>query len=496
MLINADNNSLIDATYIDDFLLTYRTFIECPTYITSKLLEWFLNNSYDIKKKVYRIILLWITNHFNDFETNKQLYEFIENFQELLNKEKMFDEFRMITIAISTKSKPRTITLARSKRDEQLQFQIQGGWDKGYGIFVSRIERDSKVHELGLRKGDQILEVNGQLFHYLPYTQALDILKSFTHLSIKVKYNPMAFNEMLLHPEKSPHRNKKAKNLMLKPQNNFNNLNDQLNNSCNNGTTTNKTVNVPTISLTNTPNNHYKAEMNNNKMLTPRSKSKEPSHNNNINNNHLVNSTSSSSSSSSSSNTSNSISISTAARGFKKAFDKLNKISKSSTHKDILSDFTSTSASSSAPSLKSITRSPSPSANLLYTSNPLTLTTTANITTTTAATTKFTQSTSNNCISTITTIPSISSIKSNSNHDIQNSIENLTNVNTNENNNNNNTTTNVAPFIYDESIATEHVLKIYRNDQTFKYLVVHKVNLSSLAASLQLFRLLLYLCLL
>ncbi len=37
----------------------------------------------------------------------------------------------------------------------------------------------------------------------------MEMIKSFTHLSVKLKYNPIGFNEMLLHPEKSPHRNKK-----------------------------------------------------------------------------------------------------------------------------------------------------------------------------------------------------------------------------------------------------------------------------------------------
>ncbi len=37
----------------------------------------------------------------------------------------------------------------------------------------------------------------------------MEMLKALTHLSLKLKYNPIGFNEMLLHPEKSPNRNKK-----------------------------------------------------------------------------------------------------------------------------------------------------------------------------------------------------------------------------------------------------------------------------------------------
>ena len=116
----------------------------------------------------------------------------------------------MLTIAISTKSRPRTITLARSKRDEQLMFNIQGGWDKGYGIFVSRVDSESKAYELGMRRTDQIMDVNGHSFQHITLASAIEILKSFTHTSITLKYNPISFNEMLLHPDKSPYRNKKT----------------------------------------------------------------------------------------------------------------------------------------------------------------------------------------------------------------------------------------------------------------------------------------------
>ena len=106
-LVYDDLNTLVDPTYIQDFLLTYRVFIDNPTFVSNKLIEWFenahaysssssvsfvsLNNSTsslsptnvsnNLKKKVYRIVLEWITNHFNDFEINKDLYDFVERFQ-------------------------------------------------------------------------------------------------------------------------------------------------------------------------------------------------------------------------------------------------------------------------------------------------------------------------------------------------------------------------------------------------------------------------------
>ena len=127
---------------------------------------------------MYRIVLEWITNHYNDFETNRSLHEFAERFQDTLAKEKMAEQLRVLTIAISTKSRARALTLARSKRDEALLFTIQGGWDKGYGIFVSRVDKESRAFAAGLRRGDQLLEVNGHSFQHILHANALEMLRS------------------------------------------------------------------------------------------------------------------------------------------------------------------------------------------------------------------------------------------------------------------------------------------------------------------------------
>lgn len=35
--------SILDPTYIQDFLLTYRVFIDSPIYVSNKLFDWFMN---------------------------------------------------------------------------------------------------------------------------------------------------------------------------------------------------------------------------------------------------------------------------------------------------------------------------------------------------------------------------------------------------------------------------------------------------------------------
>jgi Rap guanine nucleotide exchange factor 2 len=472
-LVTDDSNSILDPTFIQDFLLTYRVFIETPTYISNRLSDFFDNStkspslavsttpSSNIKKKVYRIVLEWITNHFNDFETNKDLYDFVEKFQDTLNKEKMNEQFRVLTIAISTKSKQRTVTLARSKRDESLMFNIQGGWDKGYGVFISKVDKDSKASELGIRKGDQIIEVNGHSFQHITLTSALETLKSFTHLSIVLKYNPIGFNEMLLHPEKSPHRNKKnfinsnkaylIEYLQMQQQNHQQQAQQQQQQESLHNDSINSTTSISSPKFANSSNtliNHLQASntslsstsqsnsINNkktigsipplppssiNSSLTPRNKSKDKFK--------LLNSNSNLSNKESGGSTSN--------NQLKKILGRFNK----KTHSKDLESLQH--VDSSAPALKSITRSPSPSLSNFN------------------STTSFNNSKINN----LTTSDYSSNLSRN------NSSNNLANNNNQQ--------------LFDESLAKmslqdqqqfagEHVLKIYKNDQTFKYLVVHK----------------------
>lgn len=47
-----EEHSVVDPTYIEDFLLTYRTFLPSPMVVGKKLLEWFHDPS--LRDKVHR----------------------------------------------------------------------------------------------------------------------------------------------------------------------------------------------------------------------------------------------------------------------------------------------------------------------------------------------------------------------------------------------------------------------------------------------------------
>lgn len=80
MLQLIEENSLTDPTYVEDFLLTHRVFISSPLFVAEQLLEWFKDA--EVRDRVTRVVLLWVHNHFTDFETDPQMIEFLETFEQ------------------------------------------------------------------------------------------------------------------------------------------------------------------------------------------------------------------------------------------------------------------------------------------------------------------------------------------------------------------------------------------------------------------------------
>ncbi|KAF7666715.1 hypothetical protein LDENG_00094700 [Lucifuga dentata] len=200
--------SVVDPTYIEDFLLTYRTFLSSPMEVGKKLLEWFKVDN--LRDTVTRIVLLWVNNHFNDFEGDTAMTHFLEDFEKRLEATKMKGHLRLLNIACAAKAKWRQITLQKATRESPLYFSVQGGSERGFGIFVESVEEGSKAAEAGLKWGDQIMEINGQNFENISFSKAVDIMRNNTHLSLTVKTNIFVFKELLsriLHEKKNggPH---------------------------------------------------------------------------------------------------------------------------------------------------------------------------------------------------------------------------------------------------------------------------------------------------
>lgn len=208
MLQLIEENSMTDPTYVEDFLLTYRTFIPNSQEISKQLLDWFecesssllqcASTPSEIRDRVTRVVLLWVNNHFTDFESDPQMMTFLEIFETGLEKKNMLEQLHLLHIACAAKARNRVVTLARSSRDESLHFSIIGGYENGKnGIFISKVEKNTKPEDVGLKRGDQIIEVNGHNFENVTLTRALELMTGTTHLCITVKSNLLLFKEMV-----------------------------------------------------------------------------------------------------------------------------------------------------------------------------------------------------------------------------------------------------------------------------------------------------------
>ncbi|CDW53166.1 rap guanine nucleotide exchange factor 2 [Trichuris trichiura] len=195
-LVEDRDSHHVDSRYVEDMLLMYRTFIDDAAVMLEKILSWFADAAF--KEKVARLVLLWVNNHFNDFESSPKMMSLLEKFEASLEDEAMYNHQQLLNIACSVKSRSRVVTYARSNRDEVLHFSILGGSDRHCcGIYVAKVDCNSAAEKVGLKRGDQILEVNGNNFRRVNRQRALEILRSSTHLSMTVKSNLLGFKEML-----------------------------------------------------------------------------------------------------------------------------------------------------------------------------------------------------------------------------------------------------------------------------------------------------------
>ncbi|KAF3821516.1 hypothetical protein GH733_009558 [Mirounga leonina] len=115
--------------------------------------------------------------------------------------QKMNGHLRLLNIACAAKAKWRQVVLQKASRESPLHFSLNGGSEKGFGIFVEGVEPSSKAADAGLKRGDQIMEVNGQNFENITFVKALEILRNNTHLALTVKTNIFVFKELLSRTE-------------------------------------------------------------------------------------------------------------------------------------------------------------------------------------------------------------------------------------------------------------------------------------------------------
>ncbi|KAM4606945.1 PDZ domain-containing protein 7a [Polymixia lowei] len=81
----------------------------------------------------------------------------------------------------------RIVHLYTTSDDYCLGFNIRGGKEFGLGIYVSKLDPGGLAEQHGIKMGDQILAANGVSFDDITHSNAVEVLKSHTHVMLTIR---------------------------------------------------------------------------------------------------------------------------------------------------------------------------------------------------------------------------------------------------------------------------------------------------------------------
>merc|ERR1719427_2021881 len=197
LLLHLLEDQTQDETYAEDYLLTYRAFDNSAEKIFMKLLESLDNQMR--RGKVVRLVLLWVNNHFSDFENDWKLMALLEKFDEKLKNspQPSTGEVKLLRIACNAKSKKRCVHIKRGSNEDELGFELWGGAAYSCPVYISPVHTGSNAEKLGVKRGDQVIEVNGQNVEKLVLDKAHNLIKKNTELRLLLKTSLFCFKEMI-----------------------------------------------------------------------------------------------------------------------------------------------------------------------------------------------------------------------------------------------------------------------------------------------------------
>ncbi|XP_065337530.1 uncharacterized protein LOC135937992 isoform X4 [Cloeon dipterum] len=109
----------------------------------------------------------------------------------------LFDDVRRIVplrqqmeynlIVPYTSNRTRNVELKRRAPSYDFGFSIRGGREHGTGFFVSHVEPNSEAFFQNLKVGDQFVRINGFSVEFAIHREVLQLIKSSTHLYLRVR---------------------------------------------------------------------------------------------------------------------------------------------------------------------------------------------------------------------------------------------------------------------------------------------------------------------
>ena len=139
--------------------------------------SWFEQPAY--REKVTRVVSMWVNEHFCDFDSNRDLLNFLEKFETRLEEKNMPQQRDLLHLVCESRPRDREITMTRKTTEVDLWFEVKGGADKGYPLFISKVDGGSPADLAGLKKGDMLLQMNNQNFENMTFDTGWFSTKNF-----------------------------------------------------------------------------------------------------------------------------------------------------------------------------------------------------------------------------------------------------------------------------------------------------------------------------
>ena len=188
-----EDHSASETSYVEDFLLTYRTFIQDPTFVSEKLEKWYSDHSVScMKDRITKVVFSWVSHHYIDFESNSSLSYFLEKFYDRLVHEGRMKEISNLVKICSKKGKVRKIELDSVMRRDELPFNLLTPLG-GKGTFIKTFK--SKVE--GLKVGDQIIAVNNKNVEDTSLKDTVSFIASHEYCWLTVKHNVLGMKRSI-----------------------------------------------------------------------------------------------------------------------------------------------------------------------------------------------------------------------------------------------------------------------------------------------------------
>ena len=198
MLLNQLVETSVDENYIEHFLLTYRVFLPQPSGLSYRIEHWFSTPNYAIK--AVQVLLVWLRNHYTDFENNSEMQDFLDKFIHMLkvSGREMGGYADSIRELRAIKAPIRYVRLS-ALHETASPIAIGGGAEIGLPILITRVAK-SRLANATVLQGDQLMSINGTSCEGRTSNWARKLLFSGIQLEVGVKYSREVYDKFMSLP--------------------------------------------------------------------------------------------------------------------------------------------------------------------------------------------------------------------------------------------------------------------------------------------------------